>query len=156
MSSRKEELERQENQKVAIDPEDNRKIWERGAQKPPAKIEVEVETVGDGLLAVLPGTEIEEPEPEPEPEVEEESEESEETEEQDEEETEEPEEEDSEETDKPEEDEEEDYEEILAGTVGEAKDGIDELNNPDYEKLLELEKEGKDRKTLKQFLESKL
>lgn len=50
----------------------------------------------------------------------------------------------------------EDYSEVVSGTVGEAKDAISELDDPDYEKLLEAEKEGKDRKTLKEFIEGKM
>ncbi|MFB6202863.1 MAG: hypothetical protein ABEK01_00050 [Candidatus Nanohaloarchaea archaeon] len=48
----------------------------------------------------------------------------------------------------------EEYEELLSGTVQEAKDAVREMEDPDYGKLLELEKEGKDRKTLKEFLEN--
>ncbi len=49
-----------------------------------------------------------------------------------------------------------DYEEILSGTVQEAKDAIGELDDPDYSELLSLEEEGKDRKTLKEWLESQI
>lgn len=49
-----------------------------------------------------------------------------------------------------------DYEEILSGTVDEAKKSIRDMENPDYEELLRLEKEGDDRKTLKEFLERQL
>lgn len=50
---------------------------------------------------------------------------------------------------------EEDYSEVVSGTVSEAKDKIRELDNPDYEALLEAEKSGKDRKTLKEFIENR-
>lgn len=45
-----------------------------------------------------------------------------------------------------------DYKEILSGTVKEAKQKVRELDSPDYRELLRLEKEGKDRETLKDFL----
>ncbi|MFB6144640.1 MAG: 30S ribosomal protein S3 [Candidatus Nanohaloarchaea archaeon] len=47
-----------------------------------------------------------------------------------------------------------DYTEIVSGTISEAKDIISELENPEYDSLLEAEKEGKDRKTFKQWLEN--
>jgi len=46
--------------------------------------------------------------------------------------------------------------EILSGTISEAKDEIEEMENPDYEKFLEAEKEGKDRKGMKKFLSEKI
>ncbi|WP_414837249.1 hypothetical protein ACK3SF_03195 [Candidatus Nanosalina sp. VS9-1] len=49
-----------------------------------------------------------------------------------------------------------DFKDILEGTVDEVKDRIRDLDTPDYEGLLDAEKEGKDRKTVKEFLESKL
>jgi len=49
-----------------------------------------------------------------------------------------------------------DFDDILEGTVDEAKDAIRDLDSPDYEGLLEAEKEGKDRKTIKEFLESRM
>jgi len=49
-----------------------------------------------------------------------------------------------------------DFDDILEGTVDEAKDAIRDLDSPDYEGLLEAEKEGKDRKTVKEFLESRI
>lgn len=48
------------------------------------------------------------------------------------------------------------YEEILDNTVNDAKNQILELEDPDYEKLLELEAEGKNRKTIRQWLEKRL
>lgn len=50
----------------------------------------------------------------------------------------------------------EDYSDVVGGTVGEAKDAISEMEDPDYETLLEAEKDGKDRKTLKEFIEGKM
>jgi hypothetical protein len=49
-----------------------------------------------------------------------------------------------------------DFEDILEGTVDEAKENIRNLENPDYEGLLEAEESGKDRKTLKDFIESQM
>jgi len=48
---------------------------------------------------------------------------------------------------------EKDYEEILDQNVEEAKKAIEDLEDPDYEELLETEKQGRDRKTIKEFLE---
>jgi hypothetical protein len=48
------------------------------------------------------------------------------------------------------------HEEVLEGTVDEAKDSIRDLDDPDYENLLEAEKEDKSRKTLVSWLESRL
>lgn len=48
------------------------------------------------------------------------------------------------------------YDEILDQNVGEVKDAVRDLQNPDYEELLELEEQGKDRKTVKEFLESRI
>jgi len=47
-----------------------------------------------------------------------------------------------------------DYEQALDGTVSEAQEAIEDFENPDYEKLIELEEEGKARETLLEFLES--
>lgn len=47
-----------------------------------------------------------------------------------------------------------DYEEIVEGTVSEVKDAVKE-DDVDPEKVLEAEKENKDRKTLKEFLEDR-
>lgn len=49
-----------------------------------------------------------------------------------------------------------DYEDILGQNVENAKKSIEDLEDPDYEKLLELEKENKGRKTVKSFLEKKV
>lgn len=51
---------------------------------------------------------------------------------------------------------EDDYSDVLSGTVDEAKDGIGDMENPDYRKLLQMEREGKDRKTLKEWIENRL
>ncbi|MFB6180813.1 MAG: hypothetical protein ABEJ93_02960 [Candidatus Nanohalobium sp.] len=47
-------------------------------------------------------------------------------------------------------------EEIVGGTISDVKETVEELENPDSEALLEAEKEGKDRKTLKDFLKRKI
>ncbi|WP_414837824.1 30S ribosomal protein S3 [Candidatus Nanosalina sp. VS9-1] len=46
------------------------------------------------------------------------------------------------------------YEEIVSGTISDAKDMIDELDDPDYGALLQAEKAGKNRKTFTDWLES--
>jgi len=46
------------------------------------------------------------------------------------------------------------FDDIVSGTVGDAKDAIENMENPDYDQLLEAEKSGKDRKTLKEFIEN--
>lgn len=46
--------------------------------------------------------------------------------------------------------------EILAGNVDDVKDSIDETEGLDYSSLLEEEKNGKDRKTVKEFLQKKI
>lgn len=48
-----------------------------------------------------------------------------------------------------------DYDEIVDGTIGDAKDQINELENPDYESLLEAEKDNKARTTFIDWLENK-
>lgn len=46
------------------------------------------------------------------------------------------------------------YEEIVSGTITDAKDQIQDMENPDYEKALEAEEANKDRKTFKEWLEA--
>ncbi|MFB6100208.1 MAG: hypothetical protein ABEK16_02945 [Candidatus Nanohalobium sp.] len=46
---------------------------------------------------------------------------------------------------------EDDYSEVVSGTIGDAKEAINEMDDPDYDALLEAEKENKDRKTLKDW-----
>lgn len=48
------------------------------------------------------------------------------------------------------------YIDILDGNVQEVKEEINSLSNPDYEKLMRLEKKGKDRKTVKEFIERRI
>ena len=47
-----------------------------------------------------------------------------------------------------------DFDDILEGTVDEVTDAIDELDDADYDGLLEAEENGKDRKTVKEHIES--
>jgi len=49
-----------------------------------------------------------------------------------------------------------DYEKLLDQNVGEVKSSVRDLEDPDYEQLLQLEKDGKDRKTVKESLEDRL
>ncbi len=48
------------------------------------------------------------------------------------------------------------YEEMLNGTIGDGKKAIEDMDNPDLELLLEIEKENKDRKGMKEFIEKKM
>lgn len=48
------------------------------------------------------------------------------------------------------------YKELLDQTVDEVKDAVNDLKDPDYQELLSLEKEGDDRKTIKEFLQEKI
>jgi ribosomal protein L31E len=123
----REELERQEGEEISISNEVNQEIWSRGAAKPPRKIKVELVESEDGLWAVLSDKDQQELSDTSEDE--------------------------SEEADEGEYAESE-YEELLDGTVSEAQEAIEELEDPDYDKLIQLEEEGKDRKTLLDFLES--
>jgi len=128
----REELEEREGEEVSISPEVNSRIWENGIERPPARLEVEVKDTVEGLRAVLPGEEVEEPESEPEDETEEQEEE------------------------KVDEETEVDYEGIVSGTVSDAKEQLQELDDPDYEAALEAEENGKDRKTLKEWIKSRV
>jgi large subunit ribosomal protein L24 len=47
-----------------------------------------------------------------------------------------------------------DYDEIVSGTISDAKDTISEMENPDFDALIEAEEDNKDRKTLKEYLEN--
>lgn len=49
-----------------------------------------------------------------------------------------------------------DYSDILDQNVDEVKKAVRELDAPDYDELLELEEDGKDRKTIKEFLNSRI
>jgi len=47
------------------------------------------------------------------------------------------------------------YDEIVSGTIGDAKDMIEDLENPDFEALIEAEEDNKNRKTFLDWLEGK-
>jgi len=49
-----------------------------------------------------------------------------------------------------------DYEEILNQNVDDVRSSVQDMEDPDYRELLEQEKQGKDRKTVKEFLESNI
>lgn len=46
--------------------------------------------------------------------------------------------------------------EVVSGTVEEVKDSVRKLDTPDYRAILKAEKEGKDRKTVKEFLQRRI
>ncbi len=48
------------------------------------------------------------------------------------------------------------YEEIVSGTISDAKDAIEDLDNPDYEALLEAEENDKNRTTFTDWLETRV
>ncbi len=47
-----------------------------------------------------------------------------------------------------------DYSEVVDGTMDEVKERVEELEDPDFEALVEAEEDGKDRKTMKEWLEN--
>jgi ribosomal protein L31E len=49
---------------------------------------------------------------------------------------------------------EKDYEEIVSETVSDTKEAISELEDPDYDALVKAEENGKDRKTLKDWIQA--
>lgn len=49
-----------------------------------------------------------------------------------------------------------DFDDILEGTVDEVKDAIDELEDVDFDDLLDAEESGKDRKTVKEYIKSRM
>ena len=48
----------------------------------------------------------------------------------------------------------EEYEEIVAGTITDAKEDVEELESPDYDALIQAEQDNKNRTTLIDWLES--
>ncbi|PSG99477.1 MAG: hypothetical protein BRC29_05155 [Nanohaloarchaea archaeon SW_7_43_1] len=50
----------------------------------------------------------------------------------------------------------EEYENIVSGTITEAKDALGDMEETDYEAALQAEKDNKDRKTLKEWLEGQM
>ena len=109
---------------VKVSNELNEKIWNKGIENPPSKVTVNLD---EGML--YPAGEFNQEKSEPH------------------------------ETDKEsaegtvENDAAEDYDKIVDGTIGEVKENVGELDDPDFEALIEAEKSGKDRKTLKEWLE---
>jgi len=128
MSILREQVSKREEGDLSISPEINHHLWDRGASNPPTTIRVEVVEQDDGKRVQLAESETQQTEQTTS--TKESTEESSET--------------------------DGKYEEALDGTVSDAKDAIKDMENPDYERLLELEQEGKDRKTLKEFLESRV
>lgn len=59
-----------------------------------------------------------------------------------------------EETESEEESSDADYDEVVGGTISDAKDMISEMENPDWDALIEAEESGKNRKTLIEYLEN--
>jgi len=47
-----------------------------------------------------------------------------------------------------------DYKSALDNSIEDAKESINDMDTPDFQKLLEIEENGRDRETMKQFLES--
>ena len=47
-----------------------------------------------------------------------------------------------------------DYSEVVSGTIDEAKQKVEEMDEPDFDQLIEAEEANKDRKTLKEHFES--
>lgn len=112
---------------VKVSPELNEQIWSKGIENPPSKVTVSLE---NGTL--YPAEEFES-------ETQEEKEETDQTEEAE---------------DKSSESSDENYSEVVDGTMDEVKDRVGELQDPDFEALVEAEEAGKDRKTMKEWLEN--
>ena len=49
-----------------------------------------------------------------------------------------------------------DYEEIVSGTISDAKEALEEMDNPDYDTALAAEEDNKDRKTFKEYLKNQV
>ena len=114
---------------VKVSQELNEQIWSKGIENPPSKVTV---TLEEGMLYPAESFESETQEKE---EVEEsEAEEAEE--------------------DESSESGDEDYSEVVDGTMDEVKDRVGELEDPDFEALIEAEEAGKDRKTMKEWFEN--
>ena len=112
---------------VKVSPELNEQIWSKGIENPPSKVTVSLEY---GTL--YPAEEFES-------ETQKETEETDQTEESE---------------DKSSESSDENYSEVVDGTMDEVKDRVGELQDPDFEALVEAEEAGKDRKTMKEWLEN--
>ena len=120
------------SEEVKISRELNESIWSKGIENPPAKVTVELE---EGVLypaETFESSTQDSTEKEDEEEIDEESEET-----------------------ASQSSEETDYSEIVDGTISDVKDRVTDLEDPDYEALIEAEEAGKDRKTLKEWLENR-
>lgn len=120
------------SEEVKISRELNESIWSKGIENPPAKVTVELE---EGVLypaETFESSTQDSTEKEDEEEIDEGSEETE-----------------SQSSD------ETDYSEVVDGTISDVKDRVTDLEDPDYEALIEAEEAGKDRKTLKEWLENR-
>jgi len=114
------------DQEVKISRELNESIWSKGIENPPSKVTVERE---NGML--YPAESFENNTQQELDDTQEES------------------------TEDQASADERDYSEVVDETIGEVKDAVTEMDDPDYEALLEAEKAGKDRKTLKEWLENR-
>lgn len=112
---------------VKVSTELNEQIWSKGIENPPSKVTVNLE---DGTLYPAESFESETQKETEEPDQNEEAEN-----------------ESSESSD-------EDYSEVVDGTMDEVKDRVGELEDPDFEALIEAEEAGKDRKTMKEWFEN--
>ena len=120
------------SEEVKISRELNESIWSKGIENPPAKVTVELE---EGVLypaETFESSTQDSTEKEDEEEIDEGSEET-----------------------ASQSSEETDYSEIVDGTISDVKDRVTDLEDPDYEALIEAEEAGKDRKTLKEWLENR-
>ena len=119
------------HEEVKISRELNESIWSKGIENPPSKVTVELE---NGVLYPAESFEASTDEQESTEEVDETQEES---------------------TDDQASKGERDYSEVVDGTIGDVKDAVTEIEDPDYDALLEAEESGKDRKTLKEWLKNR-
>ncbi len=119
---------------VKIGSSINEAIWSRGIKKPPTKIRVVAKREDGAVYAELEGHDFKEVEEKPEPKKEEKPK--------------------PEKTGEKTEKDSVNYEEIVSGTISEAKKEIDKIDNPDYNQLIKAEKDNKNRDTLLSWLES--
>ena len=120
---------------VKVSRELNESIWSKGIENPPSKVTVELE---NGVLYPAESFETSTDDQESAEEVDETQEES-----------------TDDQASKDEDTEETDYSEVVDGNITDVKDAVTEMEDPDYEALLEAEEAGKDRKTLKEWLENR-
>ena len=116
---------------VKIGQSINEALWARGIKKPPVRIRVTARKEDNVVYAELEGHKFEQKEEEPKEEKKTKEAPKKES-----------------DTTAP------NYEEIVSGTISDAKSAIDKLENPNYEELIKAEKAGKNRDTLLSWLES--